>query len=80
MLARLGERTDAERISVELERIEEADWRLINQARIAAALGDRDRAVRLIRRMTMRGYLHQEVEFEELKGYPPFEELQRPRG
>jgi tetratricopeptide (TPR) repeat protein len=80
VLARLGEHDEARRLSTELEAIDEEAWRLLLQARIAAALGEKDRAVGLIARMPTRMTLHQEILFESLFGYPPFEELQRPRG
>ena len=80
VLARLGEHDEARRLSTELEAIDEEAWRLLLQARIAAALGEKDRAVSLIARMRTRMTLHQEIQFESLLGYPPFEELQRPRG
>lgn len=80
VLARLGLRDQAEALSRRLEAIGEEGWRLTLQARIAAALGDRDRAVGLLARMPMRGYMHPELDFEDLEGYPPFEQLQEPRG
>ena len=80
LLARLGQHDEARRLSIEIEAIDQEAWRFLLQARIAAALGEKDRAVSLIARMPMRGYLHQEMVFKPLIGYPPFEELNRPRG
>ncbi len=56
-------------------------WR----ARIAALLGERERAVSLLRDGFAQGrsygaYLHAEYDLEPLRGYPPFEELLRPKG
>lgn len=59
---------------------------LIWRARIAAQLGERDRATALIRRALdggMRhGYLllHAVKDLDPLRGYPPFDALLRPRG
>lgn len=78
--ARQGQSRKAADASAALERIEEEAWRLTQQARIAAALGDRDGAIRLLRRLPIQGYLHPEIEFASLRDYPPYEELLRPRG
>jgi DNA-binding SARP family transcriptional activator len=80
VLARQGADEEARRLSDALEGIDQADWRFLLQARIAASLGEKDRAVNLIAQMSIRGSLHQETTFQPLLGYPPFEELQRPRG
>jgi DNA-binding SARP family transcriptional activator len=80
VLANLGEREEALSLSAELEGVTEEAWRFLLQARIAAALGEKDRAVSLIALISIRGILHQEMEFQPLLGYPPFEELQLPRG
>jgi hypothetical protein len=57
------------------------------RARIAAALGERDVAVGLLRDAFARGAtwgfrldLHRDPAFESLRGYPPFQELMRPQG
>jgi len=52
---------------------------------IAAQVGDREQAVRLLQQASARGYgdpgqLHYEMDFEPLHGYPPFEDLRRPKG
>jgi tetratricopeptide (TPR) repeat protein len=80
VMAKLGDDEEALRLSAELERIDEAAWRLVLQARIASALGHKDLAVSLLARMSIRGQLHQDLWFPELIGYPPFEEIQRPKG
>jgi hypothetical protein len=53
-------------------------------ARLAALRGDREGAVALLRRAYDEGLLyriviHTDPDFESLRGYPPFEELIRPR-
>ncbi len=56
-------------------------WR----AQVAAVLGDRDRAVTLLREALTRGripagsLLHHNLSFTSLRGYGPFEDLVRPR-
>jgi tetratricopeptide (TPR) repeat protein len=55
------------------------------RARIAALLGERDRAVALLEQAFREGYgewpiLHIEPDFATLRTYPPFRELVRPRG
>ncbi len=52
---------------------------------IAAVLGDRDEAVSLLQRAFAEGYrygiaVHREIDFESLRGYPPFSELLKPKG
>jgi hypothetical protein len=55
-------------------------------AEIAAALGNRDEAIRLLRESILQGqnsveeYLDARPDFAALKGYPPFEALFVPRG
>jgi tetratricopeptide (TPR) repeat protein/TolB-like protein len=56
-----------------------------SRACIAAQLGERDRAVELLRvalanGFNLKGYLHVYVFLEPLHGYPPFEELANPQG
>jgi DNA-binding SARP family transcriptional activator len=58
------------------------------RARIAAVLGDRERAVTLLRLAIDQGAtvfgtgfgLHADPDFRSLRGYPPFDELLRPKG
>jgi tRNA A-37 threonylcarbamoyl transferase component Bud32/TolB-like protein len=57
----------------------------LGRARIAAASGDRARAVQVLRTSLARGHwytwldLHAVSEFESLRGYAPFDELVRPK-
>ncbi len=94
--ARQGDRDEALRIAQRLGAIEGPNllfghptlWR----AKIAALLGDRDRAVGLLRDAISQGlmpldltqglgyamWLHSDIDFESLRDYPPFENLMRP--
>jgi Flp pilus assembly protein TadD/TolB-like protein/predicted Ser/Thr protein kinase len=86
--ARRGDRPEAERRSAELASYEQPYLFGINtldRARIAALLGDREQAVALLRQAFVEGQrgwlmLHFEPDFESLRGFPPFEELIRPKG
>ncbi len=56
-------------------------WR----ARIAASIGERDEAVELLRRAFAQGlafglWVHVDPDLEPLRGYPPYEEVVRPKG
>lgn len=58
---------------------------LYRQARIASLLGDRERAVELLRDAWAAGWpfsidAHRDMDLEALRGYPPFEEFMRPKG
>jgi DNA-binding SARP family transcriptional activator len=58
---------------------------LYRQARIASLLGDRGRAVALLRDAWAAGWpytiaAHRDMDLEPLRGYPPFEEFMRPKG
>jgi len=103
--ARRGDVERAREISNELENWPQAHLYGNNRgwmARIAAVLGERDRAVELLERGFAERLMlspsdwiggwgetfgvwhmvwpHSEPEFESLRGYPPFEELMKPRG
>jgi tetratricopeptide (TPR) repeat protein len=91
LAARLGEQDEALRISQRLAAWEDpyvrgrhAYWRVS----IAAALGDRDEAVRYLRAAFAEGlrfstnttsYLHADMNLEPLRGYPPFDRLMAPK-
>jgi len=86
-LARLGRREEALEISARVGRITGSNLRgipLLYQAIIAAALGDRDDAVRLLREAFAAGAdhgisIHREPAFEDLRGYSPFDALTAPK-
>jgi predicted Zn-dependent protease len=85
--ARLGHRAEALRISQSIEGLDPPFvhgaaglW----QARIAAALGDREAAVRLLRRSEAEGRRFDgteeiTVDFQELRDYQPFRDWLAPR-
>ncbi len=85
--ADLGQTREARGVMERLSRLPRQDrLGLISllRARIAARLGEKEQALTLLREATAEGqpvgYLrHLDVAFEGLKGYPPFEEFQRPR-
>jgi len=86
--ARRGDRSLAKEIAVKLKAMDRAQpvpgqEALVFRAKIAALLGDRDEAMRLL----MDAYgaaggsdLHGDIDFESLKSYPPFQEFLRPKG
>ncbi len=86
--ARLGEQEKAREILEGLRRLDRPYLRGVNTywaACIAAQLGERDLAVELIQQALSQGVsvstnLHTDMDFEPLHGYPPFEELRRPKG
>jgi tetratricopeptide (TPR) repeat protein len=97
LAARRGDRVAAERIAEELRRCESRYlWgnHTTRSARIIALLGDKERAVGLLREAVAQGsgsgeepdsygygfiYRHS-MDLEPLRGYPPFEELIKPKG
>jgi len=91
--ARSGDRGRALQVSDRLAGLEDpylfgqnTYWR----ASIAAALGERERAVKLLRqafgegewysRIILHYYWNSQIDFESLQNYPPFQELMRPKG
>jgi len=86
--ARLGDRAEALRFSQELEKLDRPYlWgsNTVWQARIAAVLGEKDRAVRLLSQAHREGAsysagLLRDLDLESLRGFQAFEELMRPRG
>jgi tetratricopeptide (TPR) repeat protein len=92
LAARRGHREEAQRVSLQLENM---DWPYLfgvhtfNRALIAAALGERDHAVALLREAYAQGHPNprngewmgrEAIDFESLRDYPPFQELMRPKG
>jgi tetratricopeptide (TPR) repeat protein len=101
--ARLGHRAAAEAAAERLASLGQPhppgqgqDWQpriaVYCRARIAAVLGERDRAVSLLRDAIAKGIsctyhfgpgtevCHREMDFEPLVGYAPFDELIQPKG
>jgi predicted Zn-dependent protease len=85
--ARRGDRKTAQNILATLERQRLASdpppkYPLYAQARIVAGLGDRERAVRLLREaLGGQGHdLHTDSDFEMLLSHPAFKQLVRPKG
>jgi tetratricopeptide (TPR) repeat protein len=86
--ARTGERTEAHRISAELEAWDDPldfGWSTYWRADIAAILGDAEGAIRLLREAYDQGYAwstHWEADIDllSLQGIPDFEAFMRPKG
>ncbi len=86
--ARGGERAIAMKVARELERLDQK-WlfgdHTYYRAAIAAGLGDKERAVELLREAFAQGLpywfdLHSSLSLEPLWDYPPFQELLKPKG
>ncbi len=86
--AALGDTALALRIEQEFAALDEPYMRghdKLHRAQIQAMLGDRDQAVSLLRQAFAEGlgygiWVHREPSFQSLRGYPPFDELVRPKG
>jgi tetratricopeptide (TPR) repeat protein/predicted Ser/Thr protein kinase len=86
--AHLGDREEARAIMERLRRLNRPYLfgnNLYWSADIAALLGERELAVQLLQQAFAQGLadfmlLHQDPDLEPLHGYPPFEELRRPKG
>jgi TolB-like protein len=88
LAARLGDSAQARKIEEQLTDLKRpyqrggiALWR----ARIAVQLREKDRAVSLLREAFAQGLafnvlLHTNLDLQGLQGYPPFEELMKPKG
>ena len=82
---RLGDSTGTRRWDERLLSLSNAQpgWVAGYRARIAAVRGDRERAVSLLRDAVSRGAVHAldhtDPALESLRGYPPYEDLIRPR-
>jgi serine/threonine-protein kinase len=85
--ARTGDKEEALKISKELED-DKRPYLIGNptywRARIAALLGDKEGAVKLLREATKQGYGYDSIDptedFESLADYPPFVQLMKPKG
>ena len=88
VLARWGDSEGARKVAGELARIQSVysrSHRTRFRARIAAVLGDRELAVRLLREAIASGlptnvWLRRDMDLESLRGYAPYEELMRVKG
>ena len=89
MAARQGDREEASRISRLLDEGVPSlnlfpSESAYERAQIAAALGERERAMRLLREsgdlLTFPNLLHTDPNLEPLWDYPAFQELLRPKG
>ena len=86
--ARIGDRELALEVSQRIEQLErpyDIGGKSIWRSRIAAALGLRGEAVRLLRQAHAEGArygigIHRYPEFETLRGFGPYEELMEPKG
>jgi len=88
LAVRLGHSAEARRIDAQLAALtrpylygNHTYWR----ACIAAQLGEKERAVALLREAFSQGYrfvvgIHSDMDLEPLWGYPPFQELMKPKG
>jgi hypothetical protein len=87
-VARQGDREAAARLNDALAEVDvphRPGVQLRWQARVAAVLGDRELAVRLLREGAAAGlasdiWMYRDMDLESLRGYPPFDELMRPKG
>ena len=88
LAARRGDRVQALRIADELAGIDEPflyGWHTYWRACIASLLGEKQQAVDLLRESFAQGNsydvsLHRDMDLEPLWGYPPFQELLKPKG
>jgi serine/threonine protein kinase/tetratricopeptide (TPR) repeat protein len=87
LLARLGRGAEARQVEADLAALDRPylyGRHSYGRACIAAQLGERDRAMRLLGQALGQGYrfsvhLHRDVDLEPLRGHPAFEALLRPR-
>lgn len=86
-LARMGDKEGALKISKELEELDRPyllGHHTFRRARIAAVLGKKETAMKLLYKALAQGYtckkLHPTSDFETLWDYPPFQELIKPKG
>ena len=83
----MGDSTSAMKQAAALSRLASEPDGIVELARaqLAAVLGQRERAVELLRDAFARGLsmstaLHRQMDFESLRGFAPFDELMRPKG
>jgi tetratricopeptide (TPR) repeat protein len=88
LAARLGDLAQARRVEEELAALTRPclyGEHTYQRACIAAQLGEKDRALALLRDAFAQGYwfstfVHTDMDLEPLWGYPPYEELMKPKG
>jgi tetratricopeptide (TPR) repeat protein len=92
LAARRGDRAAALSISERLKRLDRPylfGEHTYNRACIAAQLGEKDDAVALLRQSVAEGFpawaglsftVHTDIDLEPLHGYPPYEQLLKPKG
>ena len=88
MAVRKGNLKEAQKISNELKKLSRPylfGGNTFMCARIASLLNEKQLAVELFRESFAQGrgygvFLHQLIDFEPIKDYPPFKELMRPKG
>jgi hypothetical protein len=88
LAARLGDVAQARRIEAELAALTRPylyGEQTYQRACIAAQLGEKDRALALLREAFAQGcgfriQMHRDPDLEPLWGYPPYEELMKPKG
>ncbi len=87
LLARLGRVEEARKVDAELAAISKPHMygeNSFHRACIAAQLGERERALDLLGQAFGQGlnfgaFIHQDINLEPLHGYPPYEELIKPK-
>jgi tetratricopeptide (TPR) repeat protein/tRNA A-37 threonylcarbamoyl transferase component Bud32 len=90
LAARRGDTTEALTVSEELrarQRLHVIGWRTLDRARIAALLGDAERATTLLGQAIEQSpqwglhlFVHSDIDFDSVRDYQPFQELMRPKG
>ncbi len=86
--ARIGDRTTADKMSKQLASVD-APFTMggpsFARAAIAAQLGERDEAIRLLQQAITLGFhdhdrLHVDISFDPIRNDPEFQEIMRPKG
>jgi hypothetical protein len=84
LAVRRGDPTELEQQRKWLARHDDHGLARLGLARVAALQGRREEAVALLARALQRGlerhFVHIDPDFESLRGYPPYQELMRPKG
>ena len=88
LACRLGNQAGARRVEEQLAAVKRPylyGAHTYQRACIAALLGEKERAVILLEEAVSQGYvswiiIHRDMDLEPLRGYPPYEELVKPKG